>query len=115
MSNRDFEAQMILWQSSNALIGSLQLIRQGYTLEPPIIMRNSIENLAMALSFYGENSKYYYNKFKKLKLSGEECISEAKKIIKQIGAIYGLLSQVAHPSKKHLVIIIWKIEVPSEL
>ena len=56
----------------------------------------------MALSFYGENGSNFYNKFTKLNLTGEKCIPEAKKLVKQIGTIYGLLSSIAHPSKKIL-------------
>lgn len=102
VDDRDFNSQMILWQSCNALIGSLQLIRQGYTLEPQVLMRNSVENLAMVLSFYGENGDSFYKKFNNMSLSGEKCITSAGKLNKEIGAIYGLLSQVAHPSKKTL-------------
>lgn len=102
VGERDFSSQMILWQSGNALISSLQLIRQGYTLEPQILMRNSVENLAMALSFYGVDGDTFYKKFNNLSLSGEKCITAAGKLTKEIGAIYGLLSQIAHPSKKTL-------------
>src|SRR5690606_34047016 len=78
------------------------LIRQGYTLEPQILMRNSVENLAMTLSFHGEDGEKFYKKFTNMSLSGEKCITAAGKLVKDIGAIYGLLSQIAHPSRKTL-------------
>lgn len=100
VSDRDFDSQMVLWQACNSLISSLQLIRQGYTLEPQILMRYSIENLAMVLSFYVNEARY--DEFARLGLSGEKCVGDAKKLVKQIGPIYGLLSEIAHPSKKTL-------------
>ncbi|MDD5147344.1 MAG: hypothetical protein PHV63_02240 [Candidatus Daviesbacteria bacterium] len=102
VSDRVFDSQAILWQGGNSLIGSLQLIRQGYTLEPQFLMRYAIENLAMVLSFHTENAELYYQKFNNGDLSGEKCVGEARKLVKQIGPIYGLLSEVTHPSKKTL-------------
>ena len=102
VSDCDFDSQMILWQGGSTLIGSLQLIRQGYVFEPLFLMRNSIESLSMTLSFYGRSGEKLYKKFSSQQLSGEKCIAEAKKLMKQIGPIYGLLSEVTHPSKKTL-------------
>src|SRR6185369_1764186 len=102
VSERDFTIQAILWQGGNSLIGSLQLIRQGYTLEPHFLMRHAVENLALALSFVGEKGDEYFLKYTNNKISGEQCIGEAKKLVTQIGQIYGLLSNTAHPSKETL-------------
>lgn len=100
VKDRDFDSLMILWQGGNSLIGSMQLIRQGYTLEPQFLVRYAIENLAMVLSFY-TNDKFY-KRFQNHNLTGEKCIGEAKKLVSQIGQIYGLLSEITHPSKKTL-------------
>jgi len=102
VSDRDFHSQSILWQGGNSLIGALQLIRQGYSLETQFLMRYAIENLAMVLSFHTEEGSVFYEKFVSGNLSGEKCVGEAKKLVKQIGGIYGLLSEVTHPSKKTL-------------
>lgn len=102
VTDRDFYSQGLLWQGENSLIGSLQLIRQGYTLEPQFLMRYAVENLAMVLSFHTEKGSEFYEKFTNGNLSGEKCIGEAKKLEKQIGGIYGLLSEITHPSKKTL-------------
>lgn len=100
--DKDFQSQMLLWQGLNTLIGSLQLIRQGYTLEPQFLLRSAVEDLALALSFYADADNLFYKKFIKDKLSGQEAIGAGKKLVKQLGGIYGLLSQVTHPSKKTL-------------
>lgn len=102
VSDMDFDSQGLLWQGGNSLIGSLQLIRQGYTHEPQFLMRYAVENLAMALSFNTNYGQDFYTRFTQSNLSGEKCIREAKKLVKQIGSIYGLLSDVTHPSKKTL-------------
>lgn len=100
--DRVFDSQAILWQGGNSLIGGLQLIRQGYTLESQFLMRYAVENLAMVLSFHTENGDSFYKKFTNNNLSGEKCVGEAKKLVSQIGGIYGLLSEITHPSKKTL-------------
>lgn len=100
LSEIEFDSQMLLWQGANSFIGALQLIKQGYFLEPQIICRNIIESLALTLNLKNNPSKY--SLFGQGKLSGKESITEAKKIVPQIGMIYGLLSEVAHPSKKFL-------------
>lgn len=100
VTDRDFDSQMLLWQAGNSLIGSMQLIRQGYFLEPQFLIRYAIENLAMVLSFYSGDK--FYKRFQQNNLTGEKCISEAKKLVSQIGQIYGSLSEITHPSKKTL-------------
>ena len=100
VSDKEFDSNILLWQGQNTLISSLQLTRQGYFVEPQFLIRSAVENLALSLSFFTGSD--YYEKFKKNQLSGEKCIGEAKKLVKQIGGIYGLLSQVTHPSNKIL-------------
>lgn len=98
VSDREFDSMIFIWQAQNTLIGALQLTRQGYDLEPQFLIRSAVESLALSLSFYTGGT--YYEKFKKNQLSGEKCIGVANKLVKQIGGIYGLLSQVTHPSRK---------------
>lgn len=98
--DKHFDSQMLIWQGLNTLMSALQLSRQGYTLEPQYLIRPAVENLALALSFFTEGT--YYEKFNKLQHSGEKAITPAKKLVKQIGGIYGILSQVTHPSKRTL-------------
>ncbi len=93
-----FESQMIIWQACNTMFAALQLIRQGYMLEPQFLMRQAVESLALSLSFHADHKSY--SLYKAGKLSGEKCITSAKVIIKEIGQIYGLLSSVTHPSNK---------------
>lgn len=100
LSEIEFDSQMLLWQGTNSFIATLQLIKQGYFLEPQIILRSVIENLALTLDLKSNPLKY--SLFERGKLSGEKSITEAKKIIPQIGMIYGLLSEVAHPSKRFM-------------
>lgn len=93
-----FESQILLWQACNSMLGAIQLIRQGYPLEPQFLMRVAIESFSLALSFHLDEKSY--TQYKNDRLSGKDCIGTAKKAIKEIGQIYGLLSAVTHPSKK---------------
>ncbi len=98
LKDREFYSEKFFWQATNALIGSLQLIRQGYFIEPQVLQRQAIEYLSLILSFY--SGKENFELFKKGKLTGEKSFSLAKKIEPQIGEIYGILSEVSHPSIK---------------
>lgn len=100
LSDIEFDSQMLLWQGANSFIGALQLIKQGYFLEPQVIFRNIVENLALTLDLKNNPSKY--SLFEQGKLSGEKSITAAKIVMPQIGMIYGLLSEIAHPSKKFM-------------
>jgi hypothetical protein len=80
------------------MLAAIQLIRQGYPLEPQFLMRVAIESLSLAISFHFDERSY--SQYKNMKLSGKDCIGTAKKALKEIGQIYGLLSEVAHPSRK---------------
>ena len=93
-----FDSQILLWQACNSMLGAIQLIRQGYPLEPQFLMRVAIESFSLAMSFHLDEKSYA--KYKNEKLSGKECIGTAKKALKEIGQIYGLLSEVTHPSRK---------------
>lgn len=94
------DSKMLLWQGANSLIGALQLIRLGYFVEPNFLTRHAVENLSITLVLFKDYRRY--KDFKSDKLSGEKCIGEAKKVITQIGQIYGQLSDITHPSKKWL-------------
>ncbi len=93
-----FDSQILIWQACNSMLAAIQLIRQGYPLEPQFLMRVAIESLSLAISFHFDERSY--SQYKNMKLSGKDCIGIAKKALKEIGQIYGLLSEVTHPSKK---------------
>ncbi len=93
-----FDSQILIWQACNSMLAAIQLIRQGYPLEPQFLMRVAIESLSLAISFHLDEKSY--SQYKNTKLSGKDCIGIAKKALKEIGQIYGLLSEVAHPSRK---------------
>lgn len=93
-----FDSQILVWQACNSMLGAIQLIRQGYPLEPQFLMRVAIESFSLAVSFHLDEK--LYGRYKNEKLCGKDCISIAKKAIKEIGQIYGLLSSVTHPSRK---------------
>lgn len=95
-----FDSKMILWQGANSMLGALHLIRMGYFVEPNFLERHAIESLSIALVLFRDHRRY--KDFKAGKLSGEKCIGEAKKVISQIGSIYGVLSDITHPSSKWL-------------
>lgn len=100
VSEAEFDAKILLWQGLNSLISSLQLIRQGFFTEPNILNRHAIENLALAISI--KNNFEHHDKFRNGKLTGEKCITFAKKIIPEIGTIYGILSNFSHPGNDNL-------------
>lgn len=93
-----FDSQMLIWQACNSMLAAIQLIRQGYPLEPQFLMRVAIESFSLAISFHIDEKSYA--KYQNMKLSGKDCIGTAKKALKEIGQIYGLLSEVTHPSRK---------------
>lgn len=92
-----FVSQTIMWQACNTMFAALQLTRQGYMLEPQFLMRQAIESFALAMSFHSSHKAYPL--YKKGELSGEKCIGFAKKMLGEIGQIYGLLTSVTHPSR----------------
>ena len=98
ITDETFDSQVIIWQSCNTMLAALQLIRQGYPLEPQFLARSAIESMCLAMSFHLD--KIAYSKYQKGKLYGNECIGVAKSVVKEIGQIYGLLSVVTHPSNK---------------
>ncbi|TSC92390.1 MAG: hypothetical protein CEN89_726 [Candidatus Berkelbacteria bacterium Licking1014_7] len=100
VSDIKFDSNILLWQGANALVGSLQLIRQGYLIEPNILNRYVVESLTLAIDLF--TNPNHYQKFKDGKLSGEKCITSAKKVIRVIGQIYGILSQMTHPQSSIL-------------
>jgi len=93
-----FDSQILVWQACNSMLAATQLIRQGYPLEPQFLMRVAIESFSLAMSFHLDEKSY--TQYKNMKLSGKDCIGTAKKALKEIGQIYGLLSEVTHPSRK---------------
>lgn len=93
-----FDSQVLVGQACNSMLAAIQLIRQGYPLEPQFLMRVAIESLSLAMSFHLDEKSYA--NYKNMKLSGKDCIGTAKKGLKEIGQIYGLLSEVTHPSRK---------------
>lgn len=93
-----FDSQILVWQACNSMLAAIQLIRQGYPLEPQFLMRVAIESLSLAISFHLDEKSYA--QYKNMKLSGKDCIGTAKNALKEIGQIYGLLSEVTHPSRK---------------
>ncbi len=97
VSDEKFESQILIWQACNSMLASIQLIRQGYLLEPQFLMRVAIESFSLALSFHVDEKAF--NKYSEEKLSGNNSITIAKKVIPELGQIYGILSTVTHPSK----------------
>lgn len=98
VNDESFESQILLWQACNTMMASLQLIRQGYPLEPQFLMRTALESSALAIGFH-INEKAY-QQYLNGKLDGKGSIKFAKKIIPELGEIWGNLSAVTHPSKK---------------
>lgn len=87
----------ILWEGANSLLCALQVIRQGYFVEPDVLIRKAAENLALAIHLFDkeEDFKLYENN----KLFGHNCIGTCKKFIPTFGQAYGILSKMSHPNK----------------
>lgn len=101
-----FTSKILFWQGLNTLTASLQLTRQGYFTEPNILLRHSIENIALIADLFLNPNNY--SKFINQQLSGEKCIGRAKKLIPVLGGIYGQLSQIAHPKSPYLATYVTK-------
>lgn len=98
VSDECFESQTLLWQACNTMMAALQLIRQGYPLEPQFLMRTALESTALAIGFH--TNEKAYQQYLNGKLDGKGSIRFAKKIIPDFGEIWGNLSAVTHPSKR---------------
>ena len=98
VTNKLLDSQILIWQACNSMLAAFQLIRQGYPLEPQFLMRVAIESFSLAISFHVDESLYV--KYKHRNLSGKDSISTAKVLIPELGQIYGLLSEVSHPSRR---------------
>ncbi len=98
VSDELFESQAIIWQACNTMIGAIQLSKQGYVLEPQYLMRSAFESLALAFAFHADET--IFEKYKKNKVSGNDCIRYLKTVIKDAGTMYGILSKVTHPSRQ---------------
>ncbi len=107
ISDNVFQSALLFRSSANTIIGSLELFRRGYSREPLIILRHSLEVMSTAYCVH-KDPKMAKDLLKGLKESkgvfSTKNISEAKKIQPIIGPMYGMLSQnISHVSALHIV------------
>ncbi|MEZ4742318.1 MAG: hypothetical protein R3B45_07715 [Bdellovibrionota bacterium] len=69
---------------------ALQTIRPGFVRAAQITARAALENLAVAIVLHNDKAKF--SDFQNDQLDPNKCIGPAKKIFREIGEAYGLLS-----------------------
>lgn len=90
----DFQGALIYWGALNTILGSIELLRRGYTNEPQVLMRNALEAFAVAWDFHVNPERYKEFMANVERFKSTLSITTASKVHKIIGEWYGLLSQV---------------------
>jgi len=102
-TNTDFYSAVMLWTFQNTLISAISLIRQGYLIEPMMLLRNSVEGFSVAYSIQKDENllKKFQENPKKFPSTNQ--VTFISKDFPLIGKLYGLLSNFTHASEFHSV------------
>ena len=83
-----------------SLSSAVYVLRAGYRLVPGVILRNSVE--AMAVCLHGLQKPHDLARIKSGKFDSPKAINTAKKVIPHFGDLYGFLSkEFAHAGPLH--------------
>jgi hypothetical protein len=87
-----FTLSLMISNATVSLIGALELIRNGYRLQPGLLLRNSIEICATVLDIFMDKDRYseYINR----QLKSNKSITRASKAVSLLGKMYGLFSDM---------------------
>lgn len=100
LSNVQTWAIEVLLNVSNSLSAAAYVLRAGHMLIPGVILRNSVE--AMAVCLHGLQVQEDLPKIRSGDFDTPRAISIAKKVIPPFGLIYGMLSELfTHISPLH--------------
>ena len=103
ISDGDFQAALLFWSGARTIIGSLELFRRGYHIEPLVILRHSLEIISTGYCAH-EDPQIAKNLSQDKSINSTKSISKAKQIQPIIGPMYGMLSQkIVHISTLHSV------------
>ena len=93
LTDNDFQSSLMYWGALNTILGSIELLRRGYTNEPQVLMRNALEAFAVAWDFHINPERYKEFMTNVEKFKSTLSITAASKVHKIIGEWHGLLSQ----------------------
>lgn len=98
-----FQGALMNWGALNSLISAVELFRFGYYKEPMTILRNTVEYVSVA--YHISTDEAVYKKFiaDPDKFNSPMSVSEAKKAVRFLGHMYGLLSKFTHPGSLHIL------------
>lgn len=80
----------LLMNATNSFTAAVHVLRSGYLLQPPVLIRNILENLAVVIHLIINPNDL--KKIKGGKFPSSKTISSAKKAIPPFGQFYGQLS-----------------------
>ncbi len=83
---------LLISNSTVSLIGALELSRNGYRLQPGLLLRNSIEISATVLDIFMSHERY--TEYIHGLLKSSKSITRAKKVVPLFGKMYGLFSKM---------------------
>lgn len=101
-SNRELQLWSceILMNVTTSLSAAIYALRAGYRLVPGVVLRNTVE--AMAVCIHGLQEPKDLTRIKAGNFDSPKAISTAKKVIPPFGELYGFLSnQFAHMGPLH--------------
>jgi len=86
---RNISAKIVL-NSMNTLTAAIAILRDGYTLQPGMLVRNILESLTTVLCIFSDAGDLAAFKLDRLK--PESKIGTANKVLPIFGALYGMFS-----------------------
>lgn len=91
----------LLYNASNSITASYELLRKGYLLQSPNLLRTNIETFCLVVAMHEDQE--VFEKFKSDNYDINKSIKVGKKILPQIGVLQGLLSnKFVHLNSMHL-------------
>lgn len=99
----DFYSATMLWTFQNTLISSVSLLRQGYLIEPMMLLRNAVEGFSVAYSLQKDEALLKKFAANPRKFPSNMQITFMSKEFPLIGKLYGILSNFTHASEFHAV------------
>ena len=94
-SNKSFHAYVLINKALNIIVSSLHLIRQRSTIEPLVLLRVALESACTAIHIYHEDQAY--SDYQEQKYKSSNAVTYSKRYFKDIGKIWGDLSnKVVH-------------------
>lgn len=82
---------IMLMNAATSYLAAFSLLRNGFRLQPGIVLRNLIEALSMILHIFLNPSDL--SQYEKGNLKSTKTLAEAKKVIPHLGRIYGYFSE----------------------